>query len=81
MKRIVTITEHRYYIETIQHTIEIPDMALDEIGDFLTDNDDLYQPDLDRKVGNGELNLHTIDQRYDVEEIVEVKKHVWGGTL
>lgn len=80
MKRIVTITKTIIFVEEVQHSIEIPnDMALDEVADFLMDNEHLYDPFLDIK--EGQLTHKENNYRYDVEEIVETKQHVWGGTL
>lgn len=84
MKKI-KITLTRRYTRTAVVEIPFPDDIhnLDEVRDFLHDNEDLYMEKMDNALREapleGEFEFdHT---RYDVEESVVLKRNLWGGTL
>lgn len=87
--RTIKITTTRTYTRTAVVEIDFPNaedgypMALDEVADFLHDNEDLYMEKMDNALREapleGEFEFdHT---RYDVEESVVLKRNLWGGTL
>ena len=88
-KRTIKITTSRIYTRTAVVEIEYPNaedghpMALDEVSDFLYDNEDLYREKMDNKLSEAEEDCDPQfdSTRYDVEEIVTLTKKVYGGTL
>jgi hypothetical protein len=88
--RTIKITTTRTYIRTAVVEIPYPNgndgypMALDEVGDYLYDNDDdLFREKMDNALSEAEeeADFHQDQTRYDVEETVVLTKNVYGGTL
>jgi hypothetical protein len=79
--RQVTITLRRKYVETIEHTIEVPDhIGNSEVDEWLASNPNLYDADMD-DASKGVGTWDSDEWRYDVEEVVNLKKHLFGGSL
>ena len=83
--RTIKITTTRTYTKTAVVEIPFPDDIhnLDEVSDFLYDNEDLYREEMDNKISVAEEDCDPQfdSTRYDVVETVVLSKKVWGGTL
>ena len=83
--RTIKIKTTRTYTRTAVVEIPFPDDIhnLDEVADFLHDNEDLYQEKMDNALSEAELEgeFECDDTRYDVIETVTLTKKVYGGTL
>jgi hypothetical protein len=87
--RTIKIKTTRTYTRTAVVEIPCPNdndgypIALDEVADFLHDNEDLYQEKMDNALSEAELEgeFECDDTRYDVIETVTLNKKVYGGTL
>ena len=82
--RKIKITTTRTYTKTAEVEIDCPEfMALDEVEDFLHDNEDLYRNELEEKLADARLEYDfEFDQtRFDVTERVVLSKRLWVGSL
>lgn len=87
--RTIKITTTRTYTRTAVVEIECPNaedghpMALDEVSDYLYDNEHLYREEMDNKISVAEEDCDPQfdSTRYDVVETVVLTKKLWGGTL
>jgi hypothetical protein len=87
--RTIKITTTRTYTKTAVVEISYPTLsdgypiALDAVGEYLYDNEDLYQEKMDNALSEAELEgeFECDDTRYDVIETVTLTKKVYGGTL
>lgn len=90
--RTIKITTIRHYTRTA--VVEIPylntctiedehPMALDEVSDYLYDNEHLYREKMDNaiSVAEEEYDFNMDHTRYDVIEKVVLTKELYGGTL
>jgi hypothetical protein len=80
--RTIKITTTQHYTKTA--VVEIPctgDMCLDEVADFLYDNEDLYREELETKFASIEPDFDYEQSRFDVVETVVLTKNLYGGTL
>ena len=88
-KRTIKITTSRIYTRTVVVEIPYPNgndgypMALDKVGDYLYDNEELFREKIDNKLSEAEEDCDPQfdSTRYDVEEKVILTKKVYGGTL
>lgn len=84
-KRTIKITTTRIYTRTAVVEIPFPDDIhnLDEVADFLHDNEDLYIEKIDNALREAPLegDSEFDSTRYDVEETVTLTRKVYGGTL
>lgn len=88
-KRTIKITTIRYYTRTAVVEIPYPNaedghsMALDEVLDYLHDNDYLYREKIDNEISKAEeeCDFDCDHTRYDVEETITLTKNIYGGTL
>jgi hypothetical protein len=87
--RTIKITTTRTYTRTAVVEIPCPNdndgypIALDEVGDYLYDNEDLFREKIDNKLSEVEEDCDPQfdSTRYDVEEKVILTKKLYGGTL
>lgn len=80
--RQVTIKVQRTYTKEAEVTIELPDnIVLDQVGDYLLCDVDLYTYKIQSLMDKQEHSFHDETMRYDVTEEVTIVKHIWGGTL
>ena len=87
--RTIKITKTRTYTRTAVVEIPCPNdndgypIALDEVGDYLYDNEDLFREKIDNKLSEAEEDCDPQfdSTRYDVEEKVILTKKLYGGTL
>jgi preprotein translocase subunit SecA len=80
--RQVTIKVQRTYTKQAEVIIELPDnILLEDVNDYLIDNEDLYIEKIEKGLDKAELSFHTDEFRYDVQETVTLTNHIWGGTL
>jgi hypothetical protein len=87
--RTVKITTTRIYTKTAVVEIPYPNLsdgypiALDGVGDYLYDNEELYIGKMDKALREAELegDFEFDNTRYDVIETVTLTKKVYGGTL
>jgi hypothetical protein len=87
--RRIKITTTRTYTRTAVVEIPCPNdndgypIALDEVGDYLYDNEELFREKMDNALSEAELEgeFECDDTRYDVIETVTLTKKVYGGTL
>jgi hypothetical protein len=87
--RRIKITTTRTYTRTAVVEIPCPNdndgypIALDEVGDYLYDNEDLFREKIDNKLSEAEEDCDPQfdSTRYDVEEKVILTKKLYGGTL
>ena len=88
-KKTIKITKSRIYTRTAVVEIPYPNgndgypIALDEVGDYLYDNEELFREKMDNALSEAELEgeFECDDTRYDVIETVTLTKKVYGGTL
>jgi hypothetical protein len=88
-KKTIKITTSRIYTRTAVVEIPYPNgndgypMALDEVEDYLYDNEELYREKIDNALSEAELegDPQFDSTRYDVEEKVTLTKKLYGGTL
>ena len=87
--RTIKITTTRTYTRTAVVEIPCPNdndgypIALDEVGEYLYDNEELFREKMDNALSEAELEgeFECDDTRYDVIETVTLTKKVYGGTL
>lgn len=83
--KTIKITLTRTYTRTAVVEIPFPNDIhnLDEVRDFLHDNEDLYMDKMDNALREAPLEGEfEFDQtRYDVVEQVSFDRHIWGGKL
>lgn len=83
--KTIKITLTRTYTRTAVVEIPFPNDIhnLDEVSDFLHDNEDLYMDKMDNALREAPLEGEfEFDQtRYDVVEQVSFDRHIWGGKL
>ena len=87
--RTIKITTTRTYTRTAVVEIPCPNdndgypIALDEVGDYLYDNEELFREKMDNALSEAELEgeFECDDTRYNVIETVTLTKKVYGGTL
>jgi hypothetical protein len=87
--RTIKITTTRTYIRTAVVEIEYPNtedghpMAMDEVADYLYDNEHLYREQMDNAISEAEEQCVYLadDTRFDIIEKVVLTKQLWGGTL
>ena len=83
--KTIKITLTRTYTRTAVVEIPFPNDIhnLDEVRDFLHDNEDLYMEKMDNALREAPLEGEfEFDQtRYDVVEQVSFDRHIWGGKL
>lgn len=87
--KTIKIQTIRYYTRTAVVEIPYPNaedghpMALDEVSDYLYDNDHLYREKMDNAISEAEeeWDFNCDHTRYDVIEKVILTKELWGGTL
>lgn len=87
--KTIKITTTRTYIRTAVVEIDYPytedghPMALDELSDYLFENEYLYREKMDNAISVAEEQcVYLADEtRYDVVETVVQTKQIWGGTL
>lgn len=81
--RTIKITTTQHYTKTAVVEIPFPDDIhnLDEVADFLYDNEDLYRDKLERQFTLLQPEFDAEQSRYDVVETVVLTKNVYGGTL
>ena len=87
--RTIKIKTTRTYTRTAVVEIQCPNdndgypIALDEVGDYLYDNEELFREKMDNALSEAELEgeFECDDTRYDVIETVTLTKKVYGGTL
>ena len=87
--RTIKITTTRTYTRTAVVEIPCPNdndgypIALDEVGDYLYDNEELFREKMDNALSEAELEgeFECDDTRYDVIETVTLTKKLYGGTL
>lgn len=90
--RTIKIQTIRHYTRTA--VVEIPypfiydaedkhPIPLDEISDYLYDNEHLYREKMDNAISEAEeeCDFECDHTRYDVIEKVTLTKELWGGTL
>ena len=88
-KKTIKITTSRIYTRTAVVEIPYPNgndgypMALDKVGDYLYDNEELFREKIDNKLSEAEEDCDPQfdSTRYDVEETVTLTKKLYGGTL
>lgn len=84
-KKTIKITTTRTYTRTAVVEIPFPDDIhnLDEVADFLHDNEDLYREKMDNaiSVAEEECDFDMDETRYDVVETIVLSKKIYGGTL
>ena len=87
--RTIKITTTRTYTKTAVVEIPCPNdndgyfIALDEVADYLCDNEDLYQEKMDNALREAPIegDFEFDSTRFDVEEKVILTKKLYGGTL
>ena len=87
--RTIKIKTTRTYTRTAVVEIPCPNdndgypIALDQVGDYLYDNEDLFREKMDNKLSEEEEDCDPQfdSTRYDVEEKVILTKKLYGGTL
>lgn len=81
--RTIKITTTQHYIKTAVVEIPFPDDIhnLNEVADFLYDNEDLYRDKLEIQFTLLQPEFDAEQSRYDVIETVVLTKNVYGGTL
>ena len=87
--RKIKIQTTRTYTRTAVVEIPCPNdndgypIALDEVGDYLYDNEELFREKMDNALSEAELegNFEFDDTRYDVIQTVTLTKKLYGGTL
>ena len=87
--RTIKITTTRTYTRTAVVEIPCPNdndgypIALDEVGDYLYDNEELFREKIDNKLSEVEEDCDPQfdSTRYDVEEKVILTKKLYGGIL
>jgi len=81
--KTIKITTTQHYTKTAVVEIPFPDDIhnLDEVADFLYDNEDLYRDKLETKFASIRPEFDVEQSRYDVIETVVLTKQLWGGTL
>ena len=81
--KTIKITTTQHYTKTAVVEIPFPNDIhnLDEVADFLYDNEELYRKELETKFPLIEPKFDAEESRYDVIETVVLTKNVWGGTL
>ena len=85
----IKIQTTRTYTRTAVVEIPCPNdndgypISLDEVGDYLYDNEELFREKMDNALSEAELEgeFECDDTRYDVIETVTLTKKVYGGTL
>lgn len=87
--KTIKITTTRTYIRTAVVEIEYPNaedghpMAMDEVADYLHDNEYLYREQMDNAISEAEEQCVYLadDTRFDVIDTVVLTKKIYGGTL
>ena len=82
--RTIKITTTRTYTRTAVVEIPCPEsIDLEDVSDFLYDNEDLFREKIDNKLSEAEEDCDPQfdSTRYDVEEKVILTKKLYGGTL
>jgi hypothetical protein len=81
--RTIKITTTQHYTKTAVVEIPFPDDIhnLDEVADFLYDNEYLYRDKLEKELASIQPEFDAEQSRYDVIEEVKLTRHLWGGTL
>jgi len=82
--RTIKITTTRTYTRTAVVEIPCPEFIdLEDVSDFLYDNEDLFREKIDNKLSEAEEDCDPQfdSTRYDVEEKVILTKKLYGGTL
>ena len=82
--RRIKITTTRTYTRTAVVEIPCPEsIDLEDVSDFLYDNEDLFREKMDNKLSEAEEDCDPQfdSTRYDVEEKVILTKKLYGGTL
>jgi hypothetical protein len=81
--RTIKITTTQHYTKTAVVEIPFPDDIhnLDEVADFLYDNEYLYRDKLEKEFASIQPEFDAEQSRYDVIEEVKLTRHLWGGTL
>jgi hypothetical protein len=87
--KTIKITTTRTYIRTAVVEIDYPNaedghpMAMDEVADYLHDNEYLYREQMDNAISKAEEQCDYLadDTRFDIIEKVVLTKQLWGGTL
>ena len=87
--RTIKFQTTRTYTRTAVVEIPFPNLsdgypiALDGVGDYLYDNEELFREKIDNKLSEAEEDCDPQfdSTRYDVEEKVILTKKVYGGTL
>jgi hypothetical protein len=81
--RTIKITTTQHYTKTAVVEIPFPDDIhnLDEVADFLYDNEELYRNKLEKEFASIQPEFDAEQSRYDVVETVVLTKNVYGGSL
>lgn len=82
--RTIKITTTKTYTRTAVVEIPCPEsIDLEDVSDFLYDNEDLFREKMDNKLSEAEEDCDPQfdSTRYDVEEKVILTKKLYGGTL
>jgi len=78
----VTITMTRICTREVSHTIDLPDdFDIEFTADFLSENEDLFQPHLELACILAPDNNVTEEFRYDVTKEELITRHLYGGHL